>query len=150
MKTDGIKAASKRTFVYIAATLMICFGLIAITPKSYSAKAIKRSPFKLLKIGSKNLTKAVNKDCYMLKIFDGCLEYHLSEFKGKVKQGSRIKYKLKKGYKATITLYDGKKTKKLKNNGKITWRTKEWELYMTVRKGKYYTYYGFFPEYYDW
>ena len=86
MKTNGAKATSKRAFVYIAATLMMCFGLITNTPKSYYAKDIKHSPFKMLKIGSKNLTKAVNKSCYMAKFYDGCLEMSLSDFKGKVKK----------------------------------------------------------------
>ena len=149
MKTDGIKAASKRTFVYIAAALIMCVGLIIITPKSYHAKDIKHSPFKMLKIGSKNLTKAVNKSCYMAKIYDGCLEMPLSDFKGKVKKGSKLKYKLKKGYKAKFTLFDGKKMKKIKNKSKITWCAKDWAIYMTVQKGKYYIYYGFLSEYYD-
>ena len=40
-------------------------------------------------------------------------------------------------------------SKKIKNKSKITWCAKDWAIYMTVQKGKYYIYYGFLSEYYD-
>ena len=86
MHTTGAQATSTRANVYTAATLTNRVGLLPNPPKSYYAKDIKHSPFKMLKIGSKNLTKAVNKSCYMAKFYDGCLEMSLSDFKGKVKK----------------------------------------------------------------
>ena len=63
------------------------------------------SPFKLLKVGSKNVTRKT-KHIWLgtasLKSWDGFIDIYMG--KVKLKKGSRLKYKLKKGYKAVFSI----------------------------------------------
>jgi len=137
----------KRTGALIAVFCIICFCLTAIRSEPSYAKDITASPFKSLKIGSKNIVKYTKK-CWMTDgLLDGCIEVPIGDVKGKVKNGSRIKYKLKKGFKMKAAFYLTPKGKKrIKNNQKISGWKSSYGVAMVVKKGKYRTYFLFLPQ----
>jgi len=153
IKREGIvmKKESARTFcrkgvVLIAVVFIACVCMMFAKAESIYAKTTNPKPFKLLKIGSKNLTKAANNSCMLYTgRFDGGSEIYLYDYKGKMKKGSRFKIKLKKGYKAKIHYVRNDKWKKIKNNFKLPRSGKDWYIDLQVKKGKATAYFWLFP-----
>ena len=123
--------------ILLISLLVSCFAFNTYA-KTYK---IKTPPFRLLKIGSKNLTKYANKECWMGHKndvnADGVIEICLNDFKGKVKKNSRIRIKLKKGYKYEMLYDNGKKLKKIKNNFRLPKWNNNCRIYLGVKKGNY-------------
>ena len=143
---------SKKTYILIVSVFVL---LIALSSNAFAKNyKIKRpSPFKTLKIGSKNLTKYANKECWMAHVndtsADGIIEIYLSDFKGTVKNNSRIVAKMKKGYKVEIRYYDGEKERRIKSNAKLPRWNNNCRISLVVKKGKYRVPYGIENAYED-
>jgi hypothetical protein len=124
---------------------------VLLIASAIPAKSIGVSPFKLLKVGSKNVTKKTKHlwmDTVSFKKWDGVIEIYMG--KVKLKKGSRLKYKLKKGYKAKFYIhYTDKKgkqyTKKIKNNSKLPNCGSSFWIDCFLKKGKYNAPLSFFP-----
>ena len=130
----------KKNALFLLLITILILSFCMVTP---ARKYDDVSPFKLLKVGSKNVTRKT-KHIWLgtasLKSWDGFIDIYMG--KVKLKKGSRLKYKLKKGYKAVFSIqYTDKKgkfhNKKIKNKGKLPYNVKEYFLYCNISKGKY-------------
>ena len=146
MKKEDARAFCRNGFVLIAVVFITCICMIFAKTESIYAKTSNPRPFKLLKIGSKNITKAANDLCMLYTgRFDGGSEIYLYDYKGKMKKGSRFKIKLKKGYKAKIKYVRNGKWKRIKNNFKLPHSGNDWYIDLQVKKGKASAYYWLYP-----
>ncbi len=130
----------RKVYVFAIVVFVACVSLLIAKPElSYAGK----KPFKLLKVGSKNLTKGANQG-YMpyAGSFDGGVELWMDDYKGSIKKGSKFKIKLKSGYKSIIYFCrEGKKQKRIKNNFKIPSSDDDWYISLTIKEGKKKSYY---------
>ena len=127
--------------------MLVCISILL----SYPAEARllqNANPFKKLKVGSMDLKKVANESLMLTDSYwDGVPDTFLSEWNltGYAKAGSKIKFKLKKGYSAKIYLYyyrNGKlKKQRLKNGSKLkAWDCGECFIRMLVKKGRFKSY----------
>ncbi len=131
----------RKVYGLAIAVFVVCASLLIVKPELSYARGAK--PFKLLKVGSKNLTKGANRG-YMPYAgkFDGGIELWMYDYKGTIKKGSKFKIKLKPGYKSIIYFCrEGKKNKRIKNNFKIPSSQEDWFISLTVKEGKKKSYY---------
>ena len=79
---------------------------------------------------------------------DGGSEIYLYDYKGKMKKGSRLKIKLKNGYKAKIryVCIQNGKWKEIKDNFKLPRSGNDWYIDLQVKKGKATAYYWLYPQ----
>ena len=149
MKKKDARPFCRNGFVLIAVVYIACICMLFAKTENIYAKTTNPKPFKLLKIGSKNLTKAVNDSCMMYTgRFDGGSEICLNDYKGKMKKGSRLKIKLKNGYKAKIryVCIQNGKWKEIKDNFKLPRSGNDWYIDLQVKKGKATAYYWLYPQ----
>lgn len=146
MKKKDARVFCRNGFVLIAVVFIACICMMLAKTESIYAKTSNPRPFKLLKIGSKNITKAANNFCMLYTgRFDGGSEIYLLDYKGKMKKGSKFKIKLKKGYKAKIYYVRNNKWKKIKNNFKLPSMGNDWYIDLQVKKGKATAYFWLYP-----
>lgn len=120
----------------ISLLLIICMIITCIMPAQATNKEKKCSPFKSFKIGKVDLTKEVNKNCYIYNYDDEDEDEEFDDSKWeiirvkksklkKIKKGDKVKIKMKKGFKVRMSVgYLDKKKKKeygqsLKNGSKM-------------------------------
>ena len=146
----------KRTRFANIICLILCASILFACPAE--AKILwNAKPFKKFSVGTMNLKKVTNEGLILTDSYwDGVPDLFLSECKvtGTAGVGSRIRYKLKKGYTVKMYLYyrTGGKLKKqrLKSGSKLkSWTIGDSFIKMLVKKGKYKSYlviYNDFPD----
>lgn len=131
-----------RLVVVLLATALATITLVACAfGKTTSMGDV--SPFKTLKIGSRNVTKYTRHvwmDKVSFKKWDGVIELYMGPTP--IRKGDRLKYKLKKGYKVKFYVnYEDSKgkyhRKRIKNKGKLPACGTNYVLEAYLSKGKY-------------
>ncbi len=141
-KTSAFSQIAGFTAVILAAVMLI----MLVSPISARASDdICPKAFVYFKIGSKNYTKVINKKVWMDKtdFFDGVIEIYLKNHsvKGKAKAGSKVRYKLKNGFKLKLYYNDGNRTRTIKNGSKLKKWNADCFISGSMTKGKYSTYF---------
>lgn len=144
----NMKKNHKVSFRWKQMVLILIAGLFLTGAQPAEAKTKNVSPFKTFKLGALNVKKRVNESLWMcdnaFEASDGVPEAFFSYAEmARVKKGSRVRFKLKKGYKITkMVMYytkNGKrKAQKLKNKTKLKAGGRNIQhIAMYLRKGKW-------------
>ncbi len=151
-----MKINHKVSFRWKQMLLILIIGLFLTGAQPAEAKSKNVSPFKTFKLGALNVKSRVNKSLWMcdnaFEASDGVPEAFFSYAEmARIKKGSRVRIKMKKGYKVTkMVMYytkNGKrKTQKLKNKTKLKAGGRNIEcIAMYLRKGKWRIYAVIWP-----